>query len=279
MYKMSFDYEKMFGNAVKRLSDYINDNKIEALVLGVSGGVDSALVAALAFHAIRVSDKTIPLIGRSITIESNKPDEIARAKAIGEQFCDDFKELDLTDTFHGLTSGDFEMYTDGVYPREYKIAMGNIKARLRMTQLYHLAGINKGMVLSTDNLTELMVGFWTLHGDVGDYGMVQNLWKTEVYGLTAYISDKLTECGFVGAAKALDDCIEATPTDGLGISDSDLDQLGAESYEDVDNILIDFLENGQHCSVSFKHPVMKRHFATHFKRENPYNIPREDILR
>jgi NH3-dependent NAD+ synthetase len=78
-----------------------------------------------------------------------------------------------------------------------------------------------------------MVGFWTLHGDVGDFGLIQNLWKTDVYDLSKWIQDK--SMGI--QADALKACIEATPTDGLGITNSDLDQLGASTYNEVDKIL------------------------------------------
>ncbi len=143
-----------------------------------------------------------------------------------------------------------------------------------MIQLYHLAGINKGMVLSTDNFTELLMGFWTLHGDVGDYGMIQNLWKTEVYEMAILLASKFDANGESEKAQALINCIYANPTDGLGVSDSDLDQLGADSYREVDKVIIDYLNNGENED----HPVVQRYERTHFKRENPYNIPRKEIV-
>jgi NAD+ synthetase len=273
MYKLSTRYGEMYMVAVAKLSSYIRDHDIKALVIGISGGVDSALVAALAKSATEYPYKDIPVIGRSITIESNKPEEVARAKAIGEAFCNDFAELDLTKAYCDLI-GQMDMAGDGCTDMEAKIALGNIKARIRMTQLYHLAGINKGLVLSTDNYTELLLGFWTLHGDVGDYGMVQNLWKTEVYGLTKFIADIYRKLDNGAPAEALEKCIDAVPTDGLGITDSDLDQLGASSYNEVDKILIDYLNFVDRID----HPVIDRYERTHFKRENPVNIPRKELI-
>lgn len=276
MYELSDNYEMMFDNTVNALAKYINDNSIQSLVLGVSGGVDSALVAALAYHAVRRTDNEVSVIGRSITIESNKRDEIERAELIGMSFCDDFKELNLTkmygDFANNLELGDIDIDTI-----DSKIAMGNIKARIRMIQLYHLAGVNKGMVLSTDNYTEFLLGFWTLHGDVADYGMVQNLWKTEVYGLTKWVADKHFYFGQEAKASALIKCINAIPTDGLGITNSDLDQLGATSYNDVDKILIKYL-NLKEDEEMATHPVITRHNRTHFKRNNPINLTRVQVL-
>ena len=280
MYEISTDYETMYQNATGKVAKYIDDNNIQSLVIGISGGIDSTLTVALAETAIDKSNKNIPIIGRSITIESNKADEIHRAKLVGKRFCDDFKELDLTRTFHDMFNG-MEMGDHTADPNsiEFKIAMGNIKARLRMVQLYHLAGINKGMVLSTDNYTELLLGFWTLHGDVGDYGMVQNLWKTEVYGLSRWLADRYDKMGMTNQANSLINCCDAVPTDGLGITDSDLDQLGAKSYDEVDEILIAHLNNKLNHDFSLKdHPVVQRYNNTHFKRENPYNIPRKELL-
>jgi len=277
MYELSTNYEKMFDNTTKKLSDYIISSGVKSLVLGVSGGIDSALVAALARHAIDKSGTGIPLIGRSIVIETNKEDEISRADSIGGYFCDDFEEIDLTNLFFdNLTELDLGDMDEDSYAG--KIAKGNIKARIRMIQLYHLAGVTGGMVLGTDNYTELLMGFWTLNGDVGDYGMVQNLWKTEVYGLSSYIVDMYRRLNCHFRAMSLNDCIDATPTDGLGITNSDLDQLGADSYEEVDQIMIGYLNLPDDCKLMVTHPVITRYNATHFKRENPYNIPREDIV-
>ena len=265
------DYKTAVENIRSQLKEYIKNSGLKSLVVGVSGGIDSALCVVIAKN---VCDQLgIPLIGRSITIETNKPDEINRAEAIGKHFVTDFKEVNLTDGFKGLaelvTEDDAKSDTTSV---DYKIRRGNIKARTRMVYLYDLASKHKGMVLSTDNYTELLLGFWTLHGDVGDYGMIQNLWKTEVYEMSRFLANDMEE----GAKKALLDCVEAVATDGLGITNSDLDQIQADSYEEVDQILLKLFD--PKGPAEFKdHPVIKRKINSEFKRENPYNIPRKDI--
>lgn len=281
MYELSEDYKTMFANGTDKLAEYIVSHDIKSLVMGISGGIDSALCAAMASEAIFKSGRNIPLIGRSITIESNKPEEVARAKAIGEAFCTDFKELDLTDWYDDLWNDGFDIdFEVDANDFDSKVAKGNIKARMRMIQLYHLAGTNKGLVLSTDNYTELLLGFWTLHGDVGDYGMIQNLWKTEVYGIALWLADVYEEhCEATSRADALRACVAAVPTDGLGITNSDLDQLGASSYNEVDEILITHLNNKLKHDLSLSDsPVVQRYERTHFKRENPINLKREELL-
>lgn len=137
------------------------------------------------------------------------------------------------------------------------------------------------MVLSTDNYTEYLLGFWTLHGDVGDYGMVQELWKTEVYDMGQWMVDN--EFKFLIEKEALQSCIDATATDGLGITNSDLDQLlpgwtgtSRDGYRVVDEILSMYMETN---IGDVDGPVIVRKIRTEFKRKNPLNLKREDIVR
>lgn len=270
---MKTNYKQAVEAIRKQLHDYITTNGLKSLVVGISGGIDSALSAALA-HPVCVS-LGIPIIGRSITIVSNKPDEIKRAAGIGAHFITDFKEVNLSEQFHLLSKLVMEdAKTASPDDFDFKIRLGNIKARCRMMYLYDLAGKHKGMVLSTDNYTELLLGFWTLHGDVGDYGMIQNLWKGEVYDMASHIASKLDS---PEAAQALIACVDALPTDGLGITNSDLDQLGAPTYNDVDIVLKRYLKNPDDPEIQ-NHPVVQRHVRSEYKRNNPYNIPRNRIF-
>lgn len=274
-YKISImisDYQTAVNNIRSILKQYILDSKLQSLVVGLSGGIDSALTAALAKPVC--DELNIPIYGRSITIETNKSDEIARAKAIGENFVSDFKEVDLTDGFKTLAGLITESGDEDTNSRAFKIRRGNIKARTRMVYLYDLAARYRGMVLSTDNYTELLLGFWTLHGDVGDYGLIQNLWKTEVYEMARYIVNNLED---TPAQMALQSCIDAVATDGLGITNSDLEQIQAKSYEEVDQILLKMIYNTEDFEKYKNHPVIQRKLGSEYKRNNPYNIPRELI--
>jgi nicotinamide-nucleotide amidase len=175
-------------------------------------------------------------------------------------------------------------HTTNEISEEDKIRYGNIQARIRMIFLYDMASREKGIVLSTGNLTEYNLGFWTLHGDVGDFGFIQNLWKTEVYELGEYLADcaENEERG-----KAILDCVNATPTDGLGISNSDIDQIipdwnlkthGSyrEAYEVIDNIL-----SVQDRVVKTKEEiaVVNMQKCTEYKRNNPFEIKRSELFK
>lgn len=282
--------EIVVKNIKFELTKYIIDHKIKSLVLGVSGGMDSALCAALAKSVC--DDTGIKLIGISIPISGNKDDEKSRASEIGENFCHDFEEVYLMDE-------DFQSIWSHLEPEGWevededstrKFRQGNIKARLRMICLYDLAQLHHGMVLSTDNLTEYLLGFWTLHGDVGDYGMIQQLWKSEVYDLGEWLIENETTWT-ESQKKALQSCIDCQATDGLGITNSDLDQIlpgwegsSREGYKKVDEILQNYqmeyaISDGLMEYVDMTNPVVIRHRSSDFKRKNPYNISREDLFK
>lgn len=263
------DNDKQLAYAINvmqaKITAYILDNNIKSLILGISGGIDSAFAAALLRP---VCDNTnTKLIGRSITIETNKAEEIDRANAIGMLFCHDYKYLDHTDIYLKYKT----LLPDIDDTHLSKLRMGNAKARFRMMALYDLAQLNKGIVIATDNYTEYLTGFWTIHGDVGDYAPFINLWKTEVYNCAKFLCKTLPN----EQSLALMKCVNAVPTDGLGISNSDLDQLGANNYQDVDNILIQYLSGNTEYE---NHPVIQRHKYSDYKRKIPIAINRSILL-
>jgi nicotinamide-nucleotide amidase len=288
------DYQSILDNIIKETISYLNDNKgIESMVLGISGGIDSAVTAVI---ASMVAEKTgVKLFGRYLYMSSGDPINFGQDKntvELGTIFCDDF---DLSNSLYkiyntiteGRTYGPIMPQMPGLNPiarnrtHDEKVRHGNIMARLRMIYLYNLAHLHKGMVLSTDNYTEYMLGFWTLHGDVGDFGMIQNLWKSEVYNLAWYLVDSIDR----EKSSLLRYCIETMPTDGLGITSTDFDQMGVEiidnsgekTYNLIDKILAEYAIGD--ASKWKDHPVIQRHLATKFKRNNPYNIDRWEIVK
>lgn len=274
----NLNYETILNNIRKQLKKQITDNHLKSLILGISGGIDSALVAAIAKPIC--DELNIPLIGRSITISTNKQDEILRAKMIGESFCTNFREINLSydfDVIKWIDNDNIENITDN-NDFSTKIRMGNIKARLRMIYLYNLASKYKGIVLGTENLTEKYLGFFTICGDeASDFEPIQELWKTEVYELSEWMvqNDLKTDQEKV----ALQSCIDAVATDGLGITNSDLDQIlpnfkgsSRDGYKKVDEFLKGFL-NGTYND--FTNPVIQRHINSNFKRNRPIVVKRD----
>ena len=232
------DYKKYLQNSREWLYDYIKDNCLKSLVIGVSGGIDSTVTCAIVRPVCY--DLGIPLIGRSLPAHTNNPEEISAATLVGKAFCNDFKEVAI-ERMYARVANEIEL-GEGI--KLTPLQLGNIKARLRMIYLYNLASVHNGCVLDTDNRTEHELGFWTIHGDVGDLncGLI-HLWKTEVYELAKYI---LTSYEVLAvrteemdlAIKALKESIALTPTDGNGVmSGGDCAQFGLDNYEQVDDVL------------------------------------------
>lgn len=134
---------------------------------------------------------------------------------------------------------------------ESNIAEGNIKARLRMITAYHMANIFKGCVLSTDNYSEYNMGFWTLHGDVGDISPIQFI-------------NKGFELQYIAKALGIpDNIITQAPSDGLGVTATNTDeaQLGA-NYKFVDSAMLLYMPQ---TSGSIKNQINKHERAIYLK--------------
>lgn len=279
--------------------EYLIKHNIKSLVNGVSGGLDSAINCALVKPVC--DDLNIPLIGRYIHIESNKEEERKRAEEIGKHFCTDFKSIDMTETYLMMLpkieeTGNVIYIGDNASEMEYKrkIKRGNIKARLRMIKLRDLVAENDGLLIDNDNRTERELGFFTLDGDVGDVTPLADLFKTEVYGLARFL---LTTLVNEEERIALQNVIDAVPTDGLGITSSDVEQFGANSYNEVDDILmnmlgytgnalmnpIEHIENPNHTFEDIYYMMLNkygdvfinvwnRHLNSDFKRNYPYRF-------
>ena len=222
------DYKGIFESIVNVTSDYLTKNGIKAMVLGLSGGLDSTVCAAI---CKKVNEKTgITFIGISLPCSTNKGDEISSASKAGLEFCNVFSEVNIQDGFECVE----KLCEKTADKKSTSISQGNIKARLRMITLYDIASKNSGIVIDTDNLTEHFLGFFTVNGDVGDFNPIGNLWKTEVYGLADYLYKEV-----YNGSEALKAAIDITPTDGNGVSSSDLEQImPGYTYNDVDAILM-----------------------------------------
>ena len=246
------NYEEYFEQKVQALTDYVKKYNLEALILGISGGIDSTVCAAICYEV----SKRIPVkvIGRSLPTMNNKEDEVTTADLVGEAFCTDFEVYSMSDIYEEVENSFSRYESKSPTP----ISSGNIQARLRMIYLYNLASINKGIVIDTDNLTEHNLGYFTIHGDQGDVNPIGDLWKTQIFELAEWLLsyysfqlphnmyeatlEQLEKSGKVfQQGRAIRDSLKLKPTAGLGITNNDLEEIGAESYEQVDSILQEIL--------------------------------------
>ena len=287
------DYSLCFKDKIDNLINYLQNNNIKAMILGISGGIDSTVCAAICHEVSKCTG--IPLIGRSLPTKYNKYGETITAELVGKMFCDDFQIFNIGNMYENILDEMTE-----TYDHQTPIANGNIQARLRMIYLYNLASIHNGVVIDTDNLTEHNLGYWTLHGDVGDVCLLHDLWKTQVFKLAKYLYNYYTKqleetfnfkepstTDLTNKANAIAKSLALKPTAGLGITDSDLDELGAESYKQVDAILQEilawksftietswnlknFLDDQQMLNIPIEiiKNVATRHFNSEFKRKH-----------
>lgn len=222
------NWSKFVEGSRNFLKSYITDNKLKSCVIGISGGIDSTISCAIASPVCK--ELNIPLIGRSLPTVTNHDCEIEVADLVGNAFCDNYAKKSIEADYIQLL---------GSLEREGEVSelqSGNIKARLRMIYLRHLASIHKGVVLDNDNFTEWNLGFWTVGGDSPmDVNLgLHYLWKTEIYELANFLLEEQNQSDKYQALLA---SIKLIPTDGNGVSNSDCEQFGLDNYEQVDDVL------------------------------------------
>ncbi|MBE7660021.1 NAD(+) synthase [Tenacibaculum finnmarkense] len=208
---------KVSEHIVKWLKEYANKAGVNGFVLGISGGIDSAVTSTLcAQTGLKVLCVELPI--HQAKSQVNRANEhIKQLKARFSNVSE--AEVDLTSVFEGFKSVVPEVETSA----KTDLALANTRARLRMTALYYFAGLHGLLVAGTGNKVEdFGVGFYTKYGDGGvDLSPIADLVKSEVYALAAHL-------------KVPDSIQNAQPTDGLfGDSRTDEDQIGA-SYDELE---------------------------------------------
>ncbi len=209
--------EKVIDHIVTWLQDYANKANIKGFVIGISGGIDSAVTSTLcARTGLQLLCLEMP-IHQAESQVTRASDHIAWLKKHFPNV--ERLQVNLTPTFDSLV--DALPAVDNEEDRFMSLA--NTRARLRMTTLYYFAALNKLLVAGTGNKVEdFGVGFYTKYGDGGvDLSPIADLLKTEVYEIAKVLGIN-------------EDIIKAAPTDGLwGDDRTDEDQIGA-SYPELE---------------------------------------------
>jgi NAD+ synthase len=217
------DYKELSVRIVSWIKDYSTTNNIKSLVVGVSGGIDSAVVSTLcAETGLPTYVLSMPLLSK---VDSDKLSD-SHANTLEEKYDNVTKiRVELSGVYdkfvHILNwwTGSYE-YTSN------ELANANTKSRLRMVTLYQVAGTVGGIVVGTGNKVEdYGVGFYTKYGDGGvDIAPIADLYKTEVWMLGEYL----------GIDERI---ISAPPTDGLWDDGrTDEDQIGA-TYAELEHAM------------------------------------------
>lgn len=241
------DYGQVFEKLVSETQRYLEDNKLSAMVLGISGGLDSTVTAAIC-NEVERRNPNLKFYGVSLPCSSNKIDENLSSMLTMKAFCNPYQYW--VQHIDEVNNAMFKMCNYKVGTTT--IGQGNIKARIRMMYLYNLANYINGLVIDTDNLTEHYLGFFTIHGDVGDFNPIGGLWKHEIYTLATYLYWTYRNKNDSSKMNALEKAINIKPTDGNGVNDNgDMGQIAPafindnsiDAYTKVDNIIKDYLES------------------------------------
>lgn len=244
------------------LKDYATSSKQRGFVIGVSGGIDSAVVSTLCANTglptIVVSLPIKEKVGHNLSIEHIK------------NLCD--KYPNVKSTFVDLTKT-FEVFYQTIEARDLvtsenneinNLALANVRSRLRMIALYNIAQCNGMLVVGTGNKVEdFGIGFYTKYGDGGvDISPIADLMKSEVYELGKYLG-------------VTDNILNVRPTDGLWTDGrTDEDQIGA-TYDELEWAM-KFLETGivdyENCpDIDRQSEVLKIYKSRHNANKHKMN--------
>ncbi len=229
IHKQHGETESLYQAAMLGLRDYMRKTKQTKILIGMSGGIDSALSAAIAVDAMGADNVRCVMMPSEFT----SPDSIADAKDCADKLgviCDTVPVSSMVENF--MT----------VLPNTSGLAHENLQARLRGLILMTLSNQTGAMVLTTGNKSEMACGYATLYGDMcGGYNVLKDLYKTQVYNLahwrnTAKPVNALGRDGEIINSSIL----TKAPTAELRPNQKDQDSL--PPYDELDSILMGLIE-------------------------------------
>lgn len=194
----------------------VKEAEAGGLVVGLSGGIDSALTAAL-------SKKVCPNTTFGVIMPCySDPRDALDAQLVADTFDIPVEKIVLDDIFESFVR---TLTGDSYDPDKKDITIANIKPRLRMTTLYFFAARRKSLVVGTSNKSEITVGYYTKYGDGGvDLLPIGNLVKTEVWEMAKHLG-------------VPDKIIQRRPTAGLWADQNDEVEMGV-TYEELDRCIL-----------------------------------------
>ena len=213
---LEIDSEATAKILVKFIRDTVYKHHFKNGILGVSGGIDSAVVLALTQRALG-SDHTFALL---MPYKFSSADSLTHGKQICDQLNVAYETVDI--------SPSVDAYFDR-FATEDRVLIGNKCARERMSVLYDFSARKKALVLGTSNKSELLVGYSTLFGDsAAAFLPIGDLYKTQVFAIAKYL-------------QVPDEIIKKKPTADLWADQTDEGEIGV-TYNKLDEILFQLIE-------------------------------------
>ena len=219
------ELESMYAALKMGLSDYVEKNNFKKVLVGLSGGIDSALTATIAVDAL-TSDN---VIGVAMPSKFNPKSSLEDAKELADNLNIELKTVNIEETAEKFRN----LLKDNIDDDLKSVVDENIQSRIRGNILMGLSNQLGAMVVSTGNKSEMAVGYSTLYGDlVGGFALLKDVYKTEVYKLSDYrnsISKVIPQ-----------NIIEKKPSAELSEDQYDSDSL--PEYDLLDKILKMYIE-------------------------------------
>jgi NAD+ synthase (glutamine-hydrolysing) len=229
------------------LRDYVDKNGFNEVVIGVSGGIDSAVTAALAAEALgpeRVHCVSMP---SRYSADETRGD----ARRLAESLGTDFRELPINDVVNAADAALAESFAG----RESDLTEENLQARIRGVLLMALSNKFGWLVVATGNKSELSVGYATLYGDMaGGFALLKDVFKTDVFRLARHLNSRAVEGGRTGQAGTTSSAAsQATPRElipatiierapSAELRDNQLDEDSLPPYPALDRVLEAYVE-------------------------------------
>jgi NAD+ synthase len=216
------------------LRDYVNKNGFPGVVLGLSGGIDSALVAALSTDALGPERVHCVMLPYRYTSNVSLADAADCAKALGVRY----DIVPIAEPVEGFGKALAKMFAG----RQPDITEENIQSRVRGTALMAISNKFGGMVVTTGNKSEMSVGYATIYGDMnGGFNPIKDLYKMEVYRLARWRNAHVPKGGMgPGGIVIPENILTRPPTAELRENQTDQDSL--PPYEALDDILACLVE-------------------------------------
>jgi NAD+ synthase (glutamine-hydrolysing) len=227
------DEESVYGALVLGVRDYVNKHGFPGVIIGLSGGVDSALTLAIAVDALGASHVQVVMMPSRYTSQISRDDAEAQARAMNVAY----SVISIEDAFAAI----LDSLADQFAGRKPDTTEENIQARIRGLFLMAISNKTGRMLLTTGNKSEMAVGYATLYGDMnGGFAPIKDCSKMLVYRLARYRNELARVRGEAGGEVIPARVIEREPTAELRPDQKDTDSL--PPYEMLDAILEAFIE-------------------------------------
>ncbi len=231
--------EQIYLAAMTGLRDYVEKNHFPGVLLGLSGGIDSALCAAMATDALGAARVQAIMLPSRYTSQASLDDAGLCAKALGIRLDD----VSITEPVAATETALSALFTN----KQADVTEENIQSRLRGTLLMAVSNKFGNMVVTTGNKSEVSVGYATLYGDMnGGYNPIKDIYKTEVFRLAAWRNQNLPKQALGPGGEVIPQTIlDKPPSAELRPNQKDEDTLPA--YDALDAILFALVE--EECNV------------------------------